>query len=169
MYRLKLFFLTFALITGMSSWIYSIDWDDYLRQMALIQSSSDEQALEYRLELLRYVDDVYSNPDRYPDMNWSQLNQNYPRLLNCLDPPNLDGQEMTRVRNYSQMIYGTLFLGGYKFPIRVSVFVPDFGWSTIVSALLSRLVPALIAAIGLFLTIWAIYLIYRKFKRVGRA
>jgi len=65
MYRLKFTFLSFALITGMSSWIYSIDWDAYLRQMALIQSASDEQALEYRLELLRYVDDVYSNPDRF--------------------------------------------------------------------------------------------------------
>jgi len=169
MYRLKLFFLTFALITGMSSWIYSIDWDDYLRQMALIQSSSDEQALEYRLEFLRYADEVYSNPDRYPDMNWSQLNQNYPRLLNCLDPPNLDGQEMIRVRNYSQMVYGTLYLGGFKFPILIPVNVPDFGWFAMVWNFMSTLIPWLALAIGLGLSLLIVRTIYRKIRLFARA
>ena len=53
-------------------------------------------------------------------------------------------------------------------PTPVQVNIPDIDYPGIGTSLLTALVPALDAAIGLGLSIWGISFIYRKFKSMGR-
>jgi len=53
-------------------------------------------------------------------------------------------------------------------PMPVNVDIPDIDYPGIATSVLTALVPALVAAIGLGLSIWCIAFIYRKFKSMGR-
>jgi len=53
-------------------------------------------------------------------------------------------------------------------PMPVSVDIPNIDYPGIATSLLTALTPALVAAIGLGLSIWGISFIYRKFKSMGR-
>ena len=50
----------------------------------------------------------------------------------------------------------------------VPVDIPSIDYPGIATSLLTALTPALVAAIGLGLSIWGISFIYRKFKSMGR-
>jgi len=53
-------------------------------------------------------------------------------------------------------------------PMPVQVDIPSIDYPGIATSLLTALTPALVAAIGLGLSIWGISFIYRKFKSMGR-
>ena len=53
-------------------------------------------------------------------------------------------------------------------PMPVQVDIPNIDYPGIATSLLTALTPALVAAIGLGLSIWGISFIYRKFKSMGR-
>ena len=53
-------------------------------------------------------------------------------------------------------------------PVPVQVDIPSIDYPGIATSLLTALTPALVAAIGLGLSIWGISFIYRKFKSMGR-
>jgi len=59
-------------------------------------------------------------------------------------------------------------LASAQTPVSVNVDVPNIDYASIGTSLFSALTPALVAAIGLGLSIWAIAFIYRKFKSMGR-
>lgn len=50
----------------------------------------------------------------------------------------------------------------------VTVSVPDINYAGVATSVMTALTPAIVAAIGLGLSIWAISFIYRKFKAMGR-
>ncbi len=53
-------------------------------------------------------------------------------------------------------------------PVEVDIAIPDIDYGGVATNVLAAVVPGLVAAIGLGLTIWAISFIYRKFKQMGR-
>ena len=50
----------------------------------------------------------------------------------------------------------------------IPVDVPDLDFAGVATDLLAAVIPGLVAAIGLGLSIWGIAFIYRKFKSMGR-
>jgi hypothetical protein len=50
----------------------------------------------------------------------------------------------------------------------IDVQVPDLDFAGVGTSVLSAVVPGLVAAIGLGLSVWAISFIYRKFKSMGK-
>ena len=50
----------------------------------------------------------------------------------------------------------------------IPVDVPDLDYAGVATSLLTAIIPGLVAAIGLGLSIWGLAFIYRKFKAMGR-
>lgn len=50
----------------------------------------------------------------------------------------------------------------------IDVNVPDLDYAGVATSMLTAVVPGLIAAIGLGLSIWGLAFIYRKFKSMGK-
>ena len=66
------------------------------------------------------------------------------------------------------VIAGVASLASAQAPAPVNVAIPDIDYPGIATSMLSALTPAIVAAIGLGLSIWGISFIYRKFKSMGR-
>jgi hypothetical protein len=52
-------------------------------------------------------------------------------------------------------------------PVDIEVTPPDINFSKVATDVLAACVPGILAGIGLALSLWAFYFIYRSFRKVG--
>ena len=76
---------------------------------------------------------------------------------------------MGLVRLYTSAVFEVMTRGGYKFPVRISINVPDFDFLGLLLTVMGMLAIPLAFAIGLGLSLFLIYLIYRKTKKIAQS